>query len=241
MILRIYFFILAYFFLGAMAFFFINRKKSGKESRQNWLKYSTYFLIIHVVFFSIVIHADWFRVLGLLIILVGWLELIHVNKQSGRGPTVFYFVSLFLYLVFSLGFFNFGKLPKETILFTFLVLSIFDAFSQLSGQLLGRHQLFPRVSPAKTLEGLVGGLLFAMGSAVLLRSITGKSVEETLLMAGGIVAFSFAGDFLASMYKRNYGVKDFSRLLPGQGGFLDRFDSLVAGGSFMALYAAFCP
>jgi phosphatidate cytidylyltransferase len=236
MVHKIYPFILGYFLLGALAFVLINRRKPPAEARQNWLKYSTYFVIIHLVFFSIVIRPHWFRLLGIIILIVGCVELIMTFRNAGRTHKLFFYSALCIYALFSAGFLKFGSLPMETILFAFLLLSIFDAFSQLSGQMAGRTRLFPRVSPGKTVEGLIGGVVFAMGSALLLSNLEGMDPGRALALATGVVAFAFAGDFLASLYKRRYGIKDFSRLLPGQGGFLDRFDSLIAGGSFLGWY-----
>src|SRR5690606_10083203 len=109
-------------------------------------------------------------------------------------------------------------LNKNLVLFTFLVLSIFDAFSQISGQLAGRRKLFPAISPGKTVEGLLGGAFTALASALLLKSLVEFSAWKILLVAAGIVLFAFAGDVAASVYKRKYNVKDFSKLLPGHGG-----------------------
>ena len=55
-------------------------------------------------------------------------------------------------------------------------------------------------------------------------------------MALGVIFFAFAGDILASLYKRKFDTKDFNKIIPGHGGFLDRFDSLIAGGAWAAFY-----
>jgi len=238
MLLRIYMLILAYFVAGAVGFLFINRRKKPEEARQNWLKYGTYFLIIHVLFASIVFDPRIFHYLSLAIILAGYVELVYVFRKSGCGKVGVFVVALLLYTALSFGFFRFGLLPREEILFSFLVVSAFDAFSQITGQLLGRRKICPKISPAKTLEGLVGGVCFALLTAAALKALAGLSTAAALWSGGGIVAFAFAGDLLASYYKRQYHVKDYSRALPGQGGFLDRFDSLIAGGAFVSLLAA---
>ena len=170
----------------------------------------------------------------MVIILTGAFELINLFRKSGYLKQGFFIFSLFLFVVLSAGFFQFSGLNKGLVLFTFLVLSIFDAFSQISGQLAGKRKLFPAISPGKTMEGLLGGTFIALASSLLLKSLIEFSIWKTLLIAAGIALFAFAGDLAASVYKRKYNVKDFSRLLPGHGGFLDRFDSLIAAGAFVA-------
>jgi phosphatidate cytidylyltransferase len=235
MILTIYLIILSYFVLGAIAFYFINRKKERLTARKSWLKYATYFIIIHVLFISIVFSPKIFHLLCVLIILVGLVELARLFEISRYRNLIFFVLSLIVYLILSAGFFRFSQLNTDLILFSFLVLSIFDAFSQIFGQLAGKTKLFPAISPGKTVEGLAGGVVAAVASSLLLKNLTGTSAVHTLVLATGIVIFAFTGDMLASVYKRKYHVKDFSRLLPGHGGFLDRFDSLIAGGAFTAL------
>ncbi len=126
-------------------------------------------------------------------------------------------------------------MEKGTVLFTFMILSIFDSFSQITGEIFGRNKLMPKVSPQKTVEGFIGGTIVAILSTLLLKSLIPAHPFKAMFMAAGIVAFAFIGDLSKSYYKRKYNVKDFSNLLPGNGGFLDRFDSLIAGGAWIAM------
>ena len=105
---------------------------------------------------------------------------------------------------------------------------MFDAFSQVSGQLIGRHKLMPRISPAKTVEGLVGGVLVTglaawwwYDAALLM-----PPMAYARLVASAVLG-AWLGDTVASWWKRRCGIKDYSTLLPGQGGMLDRFDSFI--------------
>ena len=82
---------------------------------------------------------------------------------------------------------------------------------------------------------MIGGSVVALLSALLLNELTSRPVYITLFLSAGIVFFAFTGDVAASAYKRKYGVKNFSELIPGHGGILDRFDSLIAGGAWVAL------
>ena len=232
----IYVVILAYFLLGAIGFYFINRKKEKAVARKSWTKYITYFFIINLLFFSIVLQPTVFRALSLIIIAFGMAELIMLYRKQQFRQSGFFVLSVFVFLVLSTGFWKFSGVRMELILFTFIILSVFDAFSQISGQLWGKTKIAPKISPNKTVGGTVGGALIAMASAYFLRELCTYSIEKTILLAAGIIVFAFLGDIAASYYKRRYKVKDYSPLIPGHGGFLDRFDSLIAGGAWVTLF-----
>lgn len=236
MIKIIYAIILAYFVLGGLGFYLINRKREWEIARKSYTKFISYFFIIHIIFLSIVIRPEFFRIVSIGIIFVSFIELLRLRKFSSHKQNIFFLFSLVLFVLFALGFFIFSGLSTEVMLFVFLILSIFDSFSQISGQLFGKIKLLPTISPNKTLGGLVGGLGFALASSLLLGDLYAGTSIKTVLLAFGVVVFAFLGDIAASYYKRRYNVKDFSNWIPGHGGFLDRFDSLLAGGAFGAFY-----
>lgn len=237
MIRTIYIIVLVYFILGAIGFFFINRRKEAHEARKNWTKLITYFLIINIIFFSIVLQPLAFRYLAIIIIFVGFLEIYSVFRRSGFNGKGFFILSLVIFSIFSFGFYAFSFMEKELVLYSFLILSVFDSFSQIIGQIWGKTKLFPAISPNKTLEGLVGGALIAAISATLLRGLLFADPVKSVFIVLGVLVFAFLGDIGTSYYKRNYNVKDFNNLIPGHGGFLDRFDSLIAGGAWVAALA----
>ncbi len=122
----------------------------------------------------------------------------------------------------------------------FVFLWINDTGAYCTGSLIGRHKLFPRISPGKTWEGSVGGgLLVVVVAAVIgywenrLMGMAGLSITEWMGLGLVIVVFGTWGDLVESLFKRTLGVKDSGRMLPGHGGMLDRFDS-----SLMAIPAA---
>ena len=235
MILTIYLIILAYFIIGGTLFYFIYRNREPEIALQNRNKFISYFVIINILFISIVFYPLVFHYLALLIVLVGLAEVINLFRKSGYSRKGFFSFSMFIFIVFSGGFICFSRMENNLILFTFLVISIFDAFSQISGQILGKRKLFPSVSPKKTIEGLIGGGIIAILSAFLFDGLTGNLDIPTLALSSGIILFAFFGDAATSIYKRKYSVKDFSNLIPGHGGFLDRFDGLLAGALFITL------
>lgn len=110
----------------------------------------------------------------------------------------------------------------------FFILWVNDSFAYLTGSLLGKHKLCPKISPAKSWEGLIGGAVFAviMGlvNAVLFQAL---SMLNWVIIAVLTVCFGTLGDLFESKIKREIGAKDSGNILPGHGGFLDRLDSLL--------------
>jgi phosphatidate cytidylyltransferase len=137
-------------------------------------------------------------------------------------------------------------------LLTFIGAWVPDTFAYFTGMLFGKHKLIPDVSPKKTVEGAIGGLFFCtlafVGFALIYNNFLIPeigSVPEVnpklpvVLMAvigllSGIV--SMVGDLTMSLIKRHYGIKDYGRILPGHGGFLDRFDSVIAVAVILAVF-----
>lgn len=102
-----------------------------------------------------------------------------------------------------------------------------DTGAYLCGSLLGRHRLFPRISPKKSWEGSIGGALLTVGAAVVVAHFYSfMNVWQWIGMALVVVVFGTYGDLTESMIKRHLGIKDSGNILPGHGGLLDRLDSM---------------
>jgi phosphatidate cytidylyltransferase len=99
--------------------------------------------------------------------------------------------------------------------------------SYLAGKVIGRHQLSPRLSPKKTVEGFVGSVLAGVGAAAIMASLLHLPLALALLIGLAIALVSPIGDLGISLLKRRAGVKDSGKLFPGHGGALDRLDSLI--------------
>ena len=123
------------------------------------------------------------------------------------------------------------------ILLVFGLLWVNDIFAYLTGKLLGKHKLFPRISPGKTIEGSMGGLVFTvLAMVVFSHYVTWLPKSAAAGMAAIAVVFGTLGDLCESMLKRQAGVKDSGRLIPGHGGVLDRFDSVLFSVPFIFVY-----
>lgn len=126
---------------------------------------------------------------------------------------------------------NAGALGIELLLFLFILIWGADSGAYFAGRRWGKHKLAPSVSPGKTWEGLAGALcvtLLIAGAAGWLMHMPATLWGLMILVAIITVMFSVLGDLFESMLKRNVGLKDSGRVLPGHGGVLDRIDSLTA-------------
>jgi len=121
-----------------------------------------------------------------------------------------------------------GAMPACLALLLMLLVMTSDAAQYLAGKILGRHKLAPRISPNKTREGLMGGALITAGVAAAAAPVlTSLTPTVAALLGAALCGLGLLGDLLVSTLKRDGGVKDSGTLLPGQGGLLDRCDSLL--------------
>ena len=136
---------------------------------------------------------------------------------------------------------------KYIYLLIFIAAWITDIFAYLCGRLFGRHKLIPAVSPHKTVEGSVGGIVFCIIACVAFGAVTAALTQAQpnylFLGVSGLLLSVCAqiGDLIASLIKREYGIKDYGKLFPGHGGVLDRFDSVLATATVLYLLCANTP
>jgi phosphatidate cytidylyltransferase len=125
---------------------------------------------------------------------------------------------------------------KYLIMGIFIMIWMNDSFAYLVGKTLGKHKLYPAVSPKKTIEGSLGGLVFTLVAAFVLgRYAPVLNTVQWLILALVVVVTGGFGDLIESKFKRAAGVKDSGAILPGHGGMLDRLDSLVFAAPFAYL------
>jgi len=122
-----------------------------------------------------------------------------------------------------------GDHGRQWLLFMYLVIWASDTGAYYIGSSLGKHKLYPKISPKKSVEGLIGGMLAAAGVALLSRTwlLPAVSVEEAVILGSVLAVAGTLGDLVESLFKRSVGVKDSGNLIPGHGGMLDRMDSML--------------
>lgn len=228
------------FVLGAVIMAVAARGVAPEIARARWLKLGVFFLIVHFVLGVAAAGRPWVALLMATIVMVGARELggawrLLPRPRPRRVWAVYLAVAVMVILAS-------WMLPPGQFAFLYIVTATCDGFSQVVGQWLGRRKLAPRLSPGKTVEGLVGGLVAAASVAVLTRALLGGSTIRDAALLGVLAGLAgLAGDLAASWVKRRAGLKDYSDALPGQGGFLDRFDSLLGAlavvGAILAIAA----
>ncbi len=140
--------------------------------------------------------------------------------------------SILNYLVTMTGTYNY-----EVLFGFFLILWSNDTGAYLAGSAFGKNKLFARVSPGKSWEGSAGGALASYIVAFIISGwYTSVSLIDWMVIAAILVVIGTLGDLVESLYKRSKNVKDSGTLLPGHGGILDRFDSLIMAAPFVFTY-----
>ena len=112
----------------------------------------------------------------------------------------------------------------SVILYIVVLVSIMDIFAYLGGKLLGKNKIVPNISKGKTVEGTVVGLLFTIITSCLINDLMNYNIIYSIIYGLIIGILTFFGDLIESIFKRDVGVKDSGKLIPGHGGLMDRFD-----------------
>lgn len=162
---------------------------------------------------------------------------------AGIGVTLFgvmYVAFLGGFLVaMRVGFESVPGLSTDLLAYFFLVLFGSDSGAYFAGRALGKHKLAPSISPGKTVEGLIGGLIAAAGFAALASATFFPELpyQWSIPLACVLAAVGVLGDLAESAMKRGSDTKDAASILPGHGGFLDRLDSLLLGAPILYYFA----
>jgi phosphatidate cytidylyltransferase len=183
----------------------------------------------------------------ILIFIMPFLVLISELYRKKQNPVLNISATLFplIYIVIPFALLSYiatydsflGKYNPSLLLGFFFLIWTNDTGAYLVGRRFGKTRLFPSVSPNKTREGAIGGLILTLIVAALLSNFTTViSLVHILAIAAGISVTGTYGDLIESMFKRSVGVKDSGKLMPGHGGILDRFDGVLLSAPFTAIY-----
>lgn len=195
------------------------------------LAIAVYYLLI----FFVQTHTYFMMVLILLLMALMFVYVFSFPKFTANQIMAAYFSLIYAPVMLSFIFLT-RQLEHGVYLVWMIFISswISDTCAYLVGVLLGKHKLVPQLSPKKTIEGSLGGILGSaivgalFGSFLLDKTLGGNQFGVMLFIIGAIGSvISQIGDLAASAIKRNHNIKDYGKLIPGHGGIMDRFDSVI--------------
>ena len=209
--------------------------KETKKVLPNFIKIMSYFLVLMIVFgiemddnFKILID---FRLLTGLCLCAFLPVVLYHEREKYSINDAYYIVTSVLFLGISMAFLIlYRDMNLNVLIFLFLITIMTDSYAYFTGYLIGRHKLLEVISPKKTFEGLVGGTIVGVFISVVfyLTAINANvSLVNLVLITTFLSLVGQFGDLFFSAIKRYYGKKDFSNIMPGHGGVLDRLDSII--------------
>ena len=168
------------------------------------------------------------------------LKLRHILISLAGGMVIPYMLSALISL---------KAMPEGHLLVLLPIIAAFltDSGAYFTGKAIGKRQAFPKISPKKTVEGCIGGLIIGIAGmliyGLILANTTGLIIKYPLLIVYGVIGavITELGDLAFSLIKRKCGIKDYGKLIPGHGGVLDRFDSMTFTAPAMYLLVLILP
>lgn len=196
------------------------------------LLFWTLFAYLPPIYFSCVLG-----IILLLIILFEWKNFFNIHKLSYWLIMPFYPILPFALLIAM----NQNQQYHSLLFILFMIVFSFDTGSYLVGSTVGFHKIAPSISPGKTWEGVLGGWIFACIGLYIVLWELGRSESWKLIIIFSLFVclLSLVGDLFESWLKRRAGIKDSGTLLPGHGGFLDRFDGILFTVFFFYIFKDF--
>lgn len=207
--------------------------KSIKKEVPTIMKFITYILITLIVLSGAttkeMIYSVDIRLISAIFLIYLIPSVLYHDKNKYSVVDAFYFIGgiFFIGIAFFLLMFT-RNTSLSLIIYLFIISILTDTFAYITGMLIGKHKL-TIVSPKKTIEGTIGGSLMAtvIGTIYYTTVINEKNILLIILVTLFLSVLSQFGDLAFSAIKRYYGKKDFSNIMPGHGGVLDRLDSII--------------
>lgn len=195
---------------------------------------TAYYLLILLTDLGLLEQNSIYLIACFIVLFLGELFVYVVTFPKYRAEQIAFAVFAFLYAPVMLSFIDFIRMGENGIYMVWLILICSwgsDTCAYCVGKLIGKRKIFPVLSPKKSLEGCIGGVLGAAligvgyGWFVMERTPGNLALAAVICALGAVV--SMVGDLAASAIKRNKGIKDYGKLIPGHGGIMDRFDSVI--------------
>ena len=189
-------------------------------------------------------HAFYFNynlseILALSLIIIASITLFKFSSELyyDEGKLIFTVIYVSLPFGFALGLPKFydGTFTWEVFLLFVLIWSS-DSFAYFTGRLFGKHKMAPKISPKKTWEGFVGGVIFTLVLGYFIEQKFPELRGNWIIVGFLVSVFAPIGDLVESQLKRTFGVKDSGNIIPGHGGVLDRLDSFIIAAPVVYLY-----
>ena len=196
-------------------------------------------LVLYVVSYGSWLYALWIMLLGVLM-MYEFVTIVASRESKLLNKLEWYCLGLLYILLFCWSMVYLRSVVGGYYITMWLLLMVWttDTCAYVAGLSIGGPKIAPQISPSKTWSGLVGGALGTTAVSFFLMYIYGYSyemVKQGIYIAPLVAIVSQAGDFLESGFKRHFGVKDSSKIIPGHGGVLDRLDGLVTASWLVAL------
>lgn len=226
---------LAFIILAVLGLHEFLKIREEKKEFPIFISFISYILLILIVATGIttkeMIFTIDFRVISALILVFLVPTVLYHDRSIYSIVDAFYLIGgvFFLGVSFSL-LIIFRNIDLKLLIYLFTITIMTDTYAFIIGRLIGKHKLLENISPNKTLEGMISGTFFGtfLGTLYYLSFISiDKNIIIVILTTLFLSVLGQLGDLVFSAIKRYYGKKDFSNIMPGHGGILDRFDSII--------------
>jgi phosphatidate cytidylyltransferase len=172
------------------------------------------------------------EILAMALILIAVITLFKFASELyfDSGKLIFTVIYVSLPFSFALGLPKFSSYDNKfslEVLFLFILIWSSDTFAYLTGKFFGKHKMAPKISPKKTWEGYIGGVVLTLVLSYFVEQYHPDLRGNWIVVGFLVAAFAPVGDLVESQLKRNFGVKDSGNIIPGHGGVLDRLDSFL--------------